>query len=747
MNKRIKVLIFLALFNISSIYVISLISNPVSGQTNGNSLRVFKNFSLIEYSNFQHEDLDVNLINISLSSAKWNVKGIELNFSSIKLGEEVVSIEEGGSSFKSIYKSVKGYGVQLNITQDLLLLGVYIYGYLDLVPKSPVYVQINGYDAMNHWPNSTIYGNSIPINISSVPNWYLQKFTEPISLSKGYYYLVLNGTGYLPSDNSKYNWYLNEINSIHNFTYTSKFDGLSWSIEAQGKPFRHKLVQRTEKSFSPEAIQMNIEINGSLYNVSNGVIPNTGYIKVPNVNLALNDSNLMIPISHNQTVSILFNATYNLVLESLLPSYGTSLISTNSDIQWSILPTISREFSNYSVKFNFPNNWYNILIKRNNIDITSQIEVNQLNHYIYISNEAILDDEEWEIIAASPKTQIGLIADRVEFLPGQELKFFIAPPILSGNYTFILEDPLNDMIYNISKLMPLGVNSFTYTIPSNALDGSYKAIVFWHNNTDGGAITQEFMVNLPFAIDWSLIITISIVIGLVASGSVSSIILIKKYRQKKIIREQEVTNRFMDIINLNYIIVIEKKSSLNVYDQAFTEKQFNTTLISGFLEAIRTFGIDLSGASDHSQTIKLEYHNNKILMSDYKSFRLIFIMKELPSPQFYKLIDDLSHDIEEKFGIYLKNFMGNLQPFNDIEELLKKKLGTSFLYPLKILKTGKAKISPIEKALISKGVSTMKKKNKDYFYLTDLVEGNTLESKEIATLFSLIDKNVFIPAI
>jgi hypothetical protein len=182
-----------------------------------------------------------------------------------------------------------------------------------------------------------------------------------------------------------------------------------------------------------------------------------------------------------------------------------------------------------------------------------------------------------------------------------------------------------------------------------------------------------------------------------------------------------------------------------VYDQAFTGKKFNSTLVSGFLEAIRTFGFDISGSGERSQTVKLEYQNSKILMSDFKHFRLIFIMKDLPSPQFYEVIDDLSLEIEEKYGTYLKEFKGNLQPFVGIENLLRKHLGTSFLYPLKINGTGNMKITPSEKSLINKAIAIMKNSRLDYFYVTQLIREKTFDSKEIEALYSLIIKRIFNP--
>ena len=203
----------------------------------------------------------------------------------------------------------------------------------------------------------------------------------------------------------------------------------------------------------------------------------------------------------------------------------------------------------------------------------------------------------------------------------------------------------------------------------------------------------------------------------------------------------------MDILNLNYLLITEKQSSLNVYDQVFTDKKLNTMLISGFLEAIRAFGLDITGSEEQSQTIKLEYKNSKIIMSDFKNFRIIFIMKDLPSQQFFDSIEALSYEIEEKYGTHLKEFKGNLQPFKNMEDLIKKHFGTSFLYPLKVVGTGKTKISATEKAMIGRAMVSMKKNKSQYCYTTQLMQEKGFNSKDVETIFSLIDKNIFQPII
>ncbi|MEJ2294579.1 MAG: hypothetical protein P8Y23_07385, partial [Candidatus Lokiarchaeota archaeon] len=170
-------------------------------------------------------------------------------------------------------------------------------------------------------------------------------------------------------------------------------------------------------------------------------------------------------------------------------------------------------------------------------------------------------------------------------------------------------------------------------------------------------------------------------------------------------------------------------------------------LVSGFLSAIRSFGIELTNTEGTTQTIKLEYKDSKILMSEYKDFRIVLIMNDIPSPAFFESLKKLSYDIEVKYGKLLESFKGNIQPFAGIEELLKIHLNTALLYPLKIVKMGKLKVNQLEKNMIVHARNQMKKRNSKYFYINSLIEDKAWVPKDIEVLFSILEKRIFQPVI
>ena len=580
-NKQIRLtffISFLILFNILLFMNFNL--DHVSAQSSDKYLVVEKEFQLTEFSEHVGENINVDSINITMPSSTWNITSLEANFTDIKLGEEVLTIEEGGTSFKTIDKSTDGYGVQLNITEDILLFGVYIYGYLTTLNViSDVWVQIKGYDIGTDTPNSTQYGDSVLVNISSVPNWYLQEFPNPISLSKGQYYLVLNGTGFEQFDSSKYNWFLNEDDSIHTNLYTSKLNDNIWNFEVPGEPFRHKLIQRTDRTYNPEEINMTIGINGDIFSITNGSEQGTVTLNVENVNYFPNATFFISKIHKNTAVDLVFNMTYKASYKIFLESSGSLRIEENKDNLWSVSPVITRKFENHTLYFNYPNNWNGIRVMRNSQDITSQVLINETINYLFLPNETILDDATWLIQANSSNINFNLVLPRLEFRAGQELKFSLEEPALNGNYAFRLYDSLGYELEDSLQLkqIPGDTLIFSYNLSSISNEGTYKAYIYWNDLYDAGVVIQEFNIIIPEVFDPTLLIGSIIIIIFSILIGISIYITVKKSNEKSKARKEAIIQKWKDITNLQYFMLIEKTGSLNVFEQVFTDRSIDPT--------------------------------------------------------------------------------------------------------------------------------------------------------------------------
>jgi hypothetical protein len=704
---------------------------------------------MLETGDSYGEELNVNSLDLSFPSESWNLTSLELNLTDITFHREIIEVEnvEGWAS-KRLNKGIPGYAVQINITEATEIHAVHIYGReADPATTTNITVQINGFDSLSDEPNATVYGSEI-LNMSSNPGWYVQTFSSPILLNTGYYYLILNGTEMLPSDSAKYWWELNDVNPKNPNLITWEFIGGGWINNITGEPFLYKLDQRITSDFYPENHNMTAEIGGNYYSISNGPGSGTGSLNISST-LFPNETQLRIPILNNKS-SVIFNITYVFSSSNYFFSEGLLTIKELIDNEWKLSPNIQRFYYNHSVIFAYPLQWENLIVKRNNIDISSSVIINTTNKIIILPNNTITDGASWEILANSPNEEITLNIPKTIFQPGQELEFSVLPPINPGNITYILINSLGFKEYNETMEITQITNEeivLSYTLSPNPNEGIYKAYIYWYDNENAGVITQEFQVNVPFVLDPIYIVIIFVGSVLIAAASFTSYKLVKRSRRIHEEFRKKIYNKYMDVLNLDYFIIIEKRTGLPIYEQILASKNIESSLITGFLEAIRSFGIELTGANEKSQTIKLEYQQSKIIMSEFKNFRILLIMKENPSQDFLDSIKALSYDIDAEYGEQIANFTGDISYFKNVKDLLDKHLETSLIYPLKVETQG-VKVNSEEKILINRAQSIMKKRNNDYFFVSYLLSTKKgFQVKDAETILNLIEKKIFQPKV
>jgi hypothetical protein len=133
-------------------------------------------------------------------------------------------------------------------------------------------------------------------------------------------------------------------------------------------------------------------------------------------------------------------------------------------------------------------------------------------------------------------------------------------------------------------------------------------------------------------------------------------------------------------------------------------------------------------------------------MSEFKDFRLVFIMKDNPSEGFLQSVDLLSKEIDDKLGKNLENFDGDISEFKDIRKILENHLQIALVYPLKVTKSKKIKVSQNEKSIIDRALAIMKQRNSDHFYIANLFEKKSrFHVKDAEDILKLIKKGVFNP--
>jgi len=722
---------------------------PIRAQEQSPVLQINPSFVLTEYADDLGQKTNETSININIPSSTWNLSSIDINFTSIKMSSETVTLEEYETGFETIRKNFfEILGMQLNISEQSTFFAVEIFGYKieGSINPGPVYVRIEGWDSGSRRPNGIIYGEQIELNITQIPGWYIQTFNSPIILSPGYYCLVIDGSNVKSQD--KYYWYINNQNP-NSSLYMCMYDGEEGVWQNRfGDVFLHKIKRQVDRSYYPEDINMTARINNKLYPVQNEGAIGTGKLSVTKLNFCPGCFNMNIFISNNISTELLLDYNYCICIHNSFIEKATGIIRQDSNIQWILQPSITRFSFNHSLKFNFPKNWFNFSILMNGINITSLIYLNYSSRLLYLPNSTIVNGINWKITANSPNINFQLNVPKSIFGPQQDILFSIQEPAMPGNYTIILYNSLGFPIDVQNLQLPDDTNLYQYSLSANPEAGIYRGLVFWNNATDAGLSIYEFQIEVPFIVPIELIYRILFLILAVLILSCLSFILVKRTKRIKAERKQRIHNEYMDALNIDYFIVSDKNSGLCLYDQNIAGDKMDSSLISSFLQAIRSFGIELTKSKQESQTIKLEYHDFKILMSEFKDFRLVFIMKDNPSEDFIDSVDLISRKIDDNFGKAIENFDGGLDVFKEIRNILEKYLYISLIYPLRVERKKKIKITQNEKAIIDQALKILEQRNSDYFYVSHLIEiKSKFQVKDVEDILKLIKKEIFIPMV
>jgi hypothetical protein len=244
-------------------------------------------------------------------------------------------------------------------------------------------------------------------------------------------------------------------------------------------------------------------------------------------------------------------------------------------------------------------------------------------------------------------------------------------------------------------------------------------------------------ISPPPSLDLGTIILILVIvtIGISALG-IASYRVLKKMRQKRIEKTQDVYNQYIDLLNLEFLMVIDKQSGLPIYTQNFSGGKIDDEFISGILQAVQNSVDDLRGLGNKGQSIRKEYKDLILIITDFVNLRLILITRKSPSKYLIYSIEQFAYDIYKNYGNLIDSFNGETVPFTGIEDLLRQHFNPFFLYPVKlpeIDKIRKVRLTQNEMKFVNKAVDLMKAKNQDYFYIRDLMSEKefTQSEKEI----------------
>ncbi len=710
-----------------------------------------------EYSEHTCVDQNVSDILIDGLPTPWNVDKIDVNMLGIMLGKETRTVVEGGSDSGDIgKKDANGLAVEINLNEPTTLYGVYV-----LVQQSgtapAISMHVFGYDEIHNSPNATkIYGSPVELIVNTTISWQYHSFGA-LSLESGRYFLGINGTAF-GSSNTWIKWYRAASPSS---LYVSEFpDSYIWGNGTLDAPFSYKLVVQTTRVYRPSELAMQLEVAGSTYPVVDGSLVGTGTASISSPAITTNGTDIAIHLQTNRTAVALFNHTceINLSRAMYVPGYLNS--TQGSPNSWLFTPILNRNGNNYRVAITVSTRWYDIRVYRAGSNVTSEIQL--LGNTLLIQNATIMTGSTWTITAKSAAIPFSINLPKTSFEPNQTLSFTATPPAIPGNFTIVLFNVLNVEEYRETRPHNNpGLISFNRIIAGNSLEGNACVAVVWQNATDAGIQAGFFSITHPAPNDpnpnpnnpgngptMDLTLFGIVIAVIVSAGFLTTIISYKVIHRSRRRVEAErlgITDKLRDLLSLDYLIVLDKKSGIDLYEASFGGFKMDPTLVSGFLSAINSFGQEIT-RNDEGQVTKLEYEKLKIVMSEYEDFRIAVIMKEAPSGGMVAMIDQLSKEIREKYGKLLKKFDGEITGFQGIKELVEKNLHVSIVSPMRVGQTNAAGLSAAENTLLSRAKEQTRGGINGCFLVKHLFAGRDFDSKAVSALFTLVERKIFVPA-
>ncbi|WP_457558035.1 hypothetical protein [Candidatus Harpocratesius sp.] len=258
-----------------------------------------------------------------------------------------------------------------------------------------------------------------------------------------------------------------------------------------------------------------------------------------------------------------------------------------------------------------------------------------------------------------------------------------------------------------------------YVEPLFMSDGIYKEASI---STNSAEISSLRVVNVWIRI-WDNIIVISIATGcFIALSSIYYRGFYVPRKRKQIAALMEMHQRFVDIENLQYLMIIHKSAGLSLFSQTFTEIPIDGNLISGFLSAITSFGKEIGSKVSNSTESdaanaeyitseekstgleELAYKQFKIVMIEGNYVKIAVLLLKSASDTLKDKIKEFTSAFESENSEILPNWSGKMLPPEPIVRLIETHLFADLLYEHRL---AQSKVSLYSRGLKRKSIKML----------------------------------------
>jgi len=120
---------------------------------------------------------------------------------------------------------------------------------------------------------------------------------------------------------------------------------------------------------------------------------------------------------------------------------------------------------------------------------------------------------------------------------------------------------------------------------------------------------------------------------------------------------------------LSYIMILDKKSGLTLFEKNLGDLRINPDLIGGFLHALQSFGHELSASTTNMKT--LSYENYQFQIESGELVRVALILKGLPNNFLISKLKQFTHQFEQQFRDQIIHFHGQMDSFTNTDALFE----------------------------------------------------------------------------
>ncbi len=155
-------------------------------------------------------------------------------------------------------------------------------------------------------------------------------------------------------------------------------------------------------------------------------------------------------------------------------------------------------------------------------------------------------------------------------------------------------------------------------------------------------------------------------------------------------------NRFEDARNIQLLMLINRDSGTEIYSKALSGVPVDPTLVSGFLQAITSFGKELlseekvesmqgpkaylAKQKGKAETRILEFHHFKIVLEETAHLRIAILLLKNPSQRLLNALHKFSDRVETRFGATVDQLRGRQLTDEDTWELIDDAFEPSLIY-------------------------------------------------------------------